>query len=206
MPQYILMMFISLLFFPFMAFADFSDVDKAEIQQHIKTIEQSLEKGDTTNIIALISPNASAQLKSDIETNLSGKKIHFKQEEISKWTNVSPSSVKIEGNFAASGYRWKMDGLGNYFIFEKVNDYWLLLDTDFHQKLSPEFWWKFAKRIMTIVIPIFLITFAFWVWMLVDCLKKSSKDKLIWVLLIVFLNLLGAILYFFIERKKVVTQ
>lgn len=202
MQRYILSVLISVVFFPLIASADFSDTDKGEIQQHIKTIEYFLERGDVTGIVALISPNASSNLKSEIETNLSNKKIKFKQEQISKWTTVSPSSVKIEGNFSASGYRWELNGLSNYFILEKVNDHWLLLDTDFHQKLGPEFLWKFFKRIMTIVVPIVLVTFAFWVWMLVDCLKKPSKDKLIWVLLIVFLNLLGAILYFFIERKK----
>jgi len=32
----------------------------------------------------------------------------------------------------------------------------------------------------------------FWVWMLVDCLANQSEDKLVWFLVIFFLNLLGA--------------
>lgn len=50
-----------------------------------------------------------------------------------------------------------------------------------------------------------LLMTIFWIWMLVDCIKNRSlndTEKLIWVLVIVFLNGLGAILYFFIARSK----
>lgn len=50
-----------------------------------------------------------------------------------------------------------------------------------------------------------LVAFAFWGWMLADCLKKThpqSNDKLIWVLVIILTNLIGAFLYFFIQRAK----
>jgi len=47
------------------------------------------------------------------------------------------------------------------------------------------------------------LAFVFWIWMLVDCLTKESStgnDKLVWALVIFFLNGLGALLYFFIRR------
>lgn len=50
-----------------------------------------------------------------------------------------------------------------------------------------------------------LIAMAFWIWMLVDCLKhESSKgnDKLIWVLVIVLTNWIGALIYFFVRRPE----
>ena len=47
-----------------------------------------------------------------------------------------------------------------------------------------------------------LLASAFWVWMLVDALTSTlpSTEKLIWVLVILFTHLLGAILYFAIAR------
>lgn len=42
----------------------------------------------------------------------------------------------------------------------------------------------------------------FWVWMLVDCLANQSEDKLVWFLVIFFLNLVGAFLYYLLARKK----
>lgn len=42
----------------------------------------------------------------------------------------------------------------------------------------------------------------FWFWMLVDCLTSQQEDKLVWFLVIFFLNLLGAVLYYWLARKK----
>ena len=46
---------------------------------------------------------------------------------------------------------------------------------------------------------------AFWIWMLVDCLNHESSDgndKIVWTLVIVFANWLGALIYFFVRRKE----
>ena len=50
-----------------------------------------------------------------------------------------------------------------------------------------------------------VVIFAFWIWMLVDCLTNPALDsveKLIWVLVIFFLHLLGAIIYFFAAKDR----
>ena len=50
-----------------------------------------------------------------------------------------------------------------------------------------------------------LIAMAFWIWMLIDCLKHESSegnDKLIWVLVIVLTNWIGALIYFFVRRPE----
>ena len=50
-----------------------------------------------------------------------------------------------------------------------------------------------------------LLAFGFWLWMLVDCATKESStgnDKLVWVLILLGLNLLGALLYCFIRRPR----
>ena len=64
---------------------------------------------------------------------------------------------------------------------------------------------------------IFLILFAsifgifvlvVWIWALIDCLnsEKNTSDKLLWILLIVLFNIIGAILYFILGRSKEVKQ
>ena len=50
----------------------------------------------------------------------------------------------------------------------------------------------------------FIATLAFWLWMLIDCLKyepSEGNDKIIWVLVIVFLHGLGALVYFVVRRQ-----
>lgn len=48
-----------------------------------------------------------------------------------------------------------------------------------------------------------LLTSIFWIWMLIDCATNANLDgtqKLMWVLVILFLHFLGGILYFAIAR------
>lgn len=45
----------------------------------------------------------------------------------------------------------------------------------------------------------------FWLWMLIDCLKRNFKkdtDKVLWAAVIFFLHFVGAILYFFIVKNE----
>ena len=57
-------------------------------------------------------------------------------------------------------------------------------------------------------LPFILIGLAatlFWVWMLIDCLTNEpsvGNDKLVWALVILFLNGLGALLYYFVRRPQ----
>lgn len=53
--------------------------------------------------------------------------------------------------------------------------------------------------LLFILIPCILI---FTVWMFFDCLFRPVKDKILWLLVIFFLSVLGAILYYRIGRHK----
>ncbi len=63
-----------------------------------------------------------------------------------------------------------------------------------------------VTAIGSIVSGIFgLLYIIFWIWMLVDCLTNSrlkGVDKIVWVLVIIFIQCLGSILYFLIGRKR----
>jgi hypothetical protein len=50
-----------------------------------------------------------------------------------------------------------------------------------------------------------LAVFAFWIWMLIDAIQNkglTDGEKIGWVLAIVFLHIIGSLLYFFIARPK----
>lgn len=58
---------------------------------------------------------------------------------------------------------------------------------------------------MVLVYLIALIAQVFVLWMLVDCATNRSilgTDKIVWVLLIIFTNFLGAVLYRFLGRGR----
>lgn len=53
--------------------------------------------------------------------------------------------------------------------------------------------------------PLGLAALAFWIWMLVDCLKyegDADLDRLLWVIVIIFLKLLGAVIYYLVRYRK----
>jgi hypothetical protein len=50
-----------------------------------------------------------------------------------------------------------------------------------------------------------LLAFVFWIWMLIDAIQNkglTDGEKICWVLAVVFLHIIGALLYFFIARPK----
>ncbi|MBE7385393.1 MAG: tetratricopeptide repeat protein [Leptolyngbya sp. SIO1E4] len=46
--------------------------------------------------------------------------------------------------------------------------------------------------------PLSLLGTAFWIWMLYDCLKNGTRSGYTWIWIMLFLNVIGAGLYFFI--------
>jgi len=50
-----------------------------------------------------------------------------------------------------------------------------------------------------------LVGLAMWIWMLIDCVTNEpseGNDKLIWVLIIIFGNWIGALVYYFVRRPE----
>jgi len=53
-----------------------------------------------------------------------------------------------------------------------------------------------------ILAVIFLILSIFWIWMLIDAIisPMPAVEKLIWVLVILFTHIIGALIYYFVGR------
>lgn len=50
---------------------------------------------------------------------------------------------------------------------------------------------------------------VFWIWAIVDIVQNEpagSNDKVVWLLIVIFLHLLGALIYFFARRHQRVLQ
>ncbi len=47
--------------------------------------------------------------------------------------------------------------------------------------------------------------FAFWIWMLIHAITNkglTDTEKIVWVLVIIFVHFVGALIYFFVGRPK----
>jgi hypothetical protein len=53
--------------------------------------------------------------------------------------------------------------------------------------------------IFSLIVIIFL---AFWIWMLVHAASSDIIDKPIWLLVIWFMNIVGAVIYFFVVKRR----
>ena len=85
---------------------------------------------------------------------------------------------------------------------------------DFHRKQIPHlpmlsFIGVPELVIIGLVVPLAVACFAFWVWMLLDCVRNprlTDTERLIWAIVICLAHLLGALIYFFAGRRHSKTQ
>ncbi len=63
---------------------------------------------------------------------------------------------------------------------------------------------------LLLILPFVIFGFVLWLWMLIDCLKRPDDRfaiggdyaKLIWVLVIIFVGFIGALIYYFLIKRK----
>jgi len=63
----------------------------------------------------------------------------------------------------------------------------------------------FVALFMLAIFAIGILAFIFWIFMLVDALKRKFKtdgEKIAWVLVVIFLQILGAIIYYFVVKRE----
>lgn len=56
-----------------------------------------------------------------------------------------------------------------------------------------------------VILPVGLLTTAFWIWMLVSAAQNKGLDeneKIVWVLIVALLHFLGAVIYFFAAHHR----
>ncbi|MGD0617690.1 MAG: PLD nuclease N-terminal domain-containing protein [Bryobacteraceae bacterium] len=60
-----------------------------------------------------------------------------------------------------------------------------------------------------IILSAVLLGCAFWIWMIIDCPTKEpseGNDKLVWIVIIVFTHIVGALIYYFVRRPRRIAQ
>ena len=59
--------------------------------------------------------------------------------------------------------------------------------------------------LILLIIALAIFALVFWIMMLVDAAKRKFKDsteRVLWIILMVFTGLIGAIIYYFVVKKK----
>ena len=63
----------------------------------------------------------------------------------------------------------------------------------------------FEVLLILCVLPLGLLTLAFWIWMLIDAAQNRGLDqneRIVWVIVVALLHFIGALVYFFAGRPK----
>ena len=59
------------------------------------------------------------------------------------------------------------------------------------------------------MIALMIASLVFWIRMIIDCANrefKSPNDKIVWILVLVFLQVLGAVIYWAVVKKPAVSK
>ena len=196
-----IVVFLVLVLFAVNVFSAVSTTDKLAIKDQIQLVTVAVNMGNFNYIKNIISPNASDQLKTEISNAIDGKSITFKQNIVS-YEYLGNNEVKVKCKFSAEGLSWNVDGLTNEYTFVKSDESWLILNTNFQNRIDGSYIFKIIGKIFVIALPFLLISFAFWLWMLIDCTKRNFNDKVMWIILLVLLNIFGALLYLFLVKLR----
>jgi len=63
----------------------------------------------------------------------------------------------------------------------------------------------FELLLILCILPLSLLSLAFWIWMLVDAAQNrglEQNERIIWVIVVALLHFIGALIYFFVARPK----
>jgi len=63
--------------------------------------------------------------------------------------------------------------------------------------------WFFPMWTMVFMFLFIILLLIFWLWAIIDCLtsKLAASHKLLWLVVIIFFNLIGALLYFIFSKN-----
>ncbi len=173
----------------------------APIWQQLLTFFNAINDGNSATIDAMVKkPELAEAIKKIVD---GGINYHFALNK-DTITFDGPDKVSVNGSFKASkksgATSWALDGFSTQYMLEKQGDRWVVTDTDFTSKLSKQFFWGFLVGVFLLL----GLVFGFWLWMLVDCIRHPVKYKALWILFLIFFNILAAIIYYFaVKRRRV---
>jgi len=160
----------------------------------------ALSSGDVSSVQSLLSSEARPGLVDELRAKAS-EPIDFRYR-VESVSQLSEHVIRVEGDFEADTINWHISGFSAFFVLEEKGNGWLIQDTNVFQKFGFE---QVGRVFAYIAIPlgIVLVVFsAFWLWMLIDCIRRDFDDKAIWLIVLVLTSFLGAIIYFFAVKLR----
>lgn len=58
--------------------------------------------------------------------------------------------------------------------------------------------------LIILIFAIAILSLVFWIFMIIDCATRKFKqdsEKIVWIIVLVFLHVLGALIYYFVIKR-----
>jgi len=172
-------------------------------------VEEAILDQDSGYLVDIMSPALADDIGTQLQKQLEDIEILEFQIYDAEYSQIDAMHYRIDTRYsikAHSGERtWSTSGLSLYMIIEDTPEYLYIADTNLLNVFDGLSMGDFSGAVVGVffaIVAVGLLFMAFWIWMLVDVLKRDIPDKTLWVVLIVFTNWIGAFIYFFVVRKK----
>jgi hypothetical protein len=186
-----------------------TEPDENELRAKISLIEEAVNSSDLDAFEQLLSSNASADISEKLANDLANSSITYYQT-ISSIDELSDTKVRIKGSFSAQGAggngSWEINGMSNYFEFEKTDSGWLLVQTNMPDKLNSNFILQLVGKFALIIAIVAMVLGGFTLWMFIDAAVRPIDDKAVWIIVILILGVFGALIYFLFIRRRHLQQ
>jgi len=203
MKKYLFVILPTILFLtPIFAQENLDSTDKAKIDSKINLLISAFNNRDVeivNNIVLNQEKELIAEIQNKIQEDIT-LKIDYSLRD-GEYEILENGDVKVKGIFYASGSNWDISGFKVNLILREVNNEWYLVDTDLLEKLDSEYVFKIVGKVFLFTIPLLLVFTGFWIWMLMDSIKRDYKEKTLWILLLIFFPI-SCFIYFFVIKRK----
>lgn len=179
-----------------------------ELTVVVDQIEVAVFNQDTETLSSLFAPGLDPIVADEIITNLTSvADVESFMIGNLNFEAIDEAHVRVNSNYSIEvrgpNGNWNKSGLGVYFVFEETDGSYLISDTNLNKAVGPidiaGFFSDYGALIGGIML-FMLISSAFWIWMLIDLIQRDVPNKPLWVIVLVFTGVLGAIIYFFAIR------
>jgi predicted neutral ceramidase superfamily lipid hydrolase len=64
----------------------------------------------------------------------------------------------------------------------------------------------FGIAFFLVIFSLVIWSIVFWIMMIVHLSKNDVKDKVMWIILIIFTGIIGALIYYFVVKRKFINK
>lgn len=194
--------------------------DLTALSQSLQTIEQHIKQNTTARLVGqdLFADPALEQTFIDAFGTLAVQK--FSLFCPVPTTVATDNTVRLDCVFTLygvnAGTTLSFDPVPTYFILSPGGTGWQVIETDLSTTVDgfpafdmdffmTDFWNIFLKMFFWIWL-LNLPVIAFVIWMMIDAWKRDPENRVMWLVMMIFLGYLAAFIYYFSTRRKKIAE